>query len=116
MAHFAEIDDNNIVIRVLVTDNNATNEGYDWLIENLGGTWIQTSYNGKIRKNFAGVGFIYDEVLDAFIAPQPYASWKLDKRNAQWKAPVAYPKDGFTYLWNEEKLTWELSNFPQVEI
>jgi hypothetical protein len=109
MAHFAEIDDKNIVIRVLVTDNHAPNEGYDWLIENLGGTWIQTSYNAKIRKNFAGIGFTYDQDLDAFIAPQPYPSWKLDKRNCQWKAPIAHPKDGLAYFWNEEVVTWELA-------
>ena len=72
MAHFAEIDENNIVIRVLVTDNNDPNgdEGYQWLIENLGGTWIQTSYNGKIRKRFAGIGDSYDEILDMFIQPK----------------------------------------------
>jgi hypothetical protein len=115
MAHFAEIDENNLVIRVLVTDNDAPNEGYDWLVENLGGTWIKTSYNGKIRKNFAGIGFTYNEELDSFVAPQPFPSWKLDKRNSQWKAPVAYPTDGFTYFWNEEGLTWELADFSEVE-
>lgn len=117
MAHFAEIDENNIVIRVLVTDNNDPNgdEGYQWLIDNLGGTWVKTSYNGKIRKNYAGIGYSYDETLDSFIAPQPFPSWKLDKRNSQWKAPVAYPTDGFTYFWNEEKLDWELADFSEVE-
>ena len=115
MAHFAEIDENNLVIRVLVTDNDAPNEGHDWLVENLGGTWIKTSYNGKIRKNFAGIGFTYNEELDSFVAPQPFSSWKLDKRNSRWKAPVAYPTDGFTYFWNEEALTWELADFSEVE-
>jgi hypothetical protein len=115
MAHFAEIDENNLVIRVLVTDNDAPNEGHDWLVENLGGTWIKTSYNGKIRKNFAGIGFTYNEELDSFVSPQPFPSWKLDKRNSQWKAPVAYPTDGFTYFWNEEGLTWELADFSEVE-
>jgi hypothetical protein len=117
MAHFAELDENNVVLRVLVTDNNDANgdEGYQWLIDNLGGTWIKTSYNGKIRKNFAGIGFTYNEELDSFVAPQPYPSWKLDKRNSQWKAPVAYPTDGFTYFWNEEQLTWELADFSEVE-
>jgi hypothetical protein len=73
MAHFAELDNENKVIRVLVTDNNDPNgdEGYQWLIDNLGGTWVQTSYNSKIRYNFAGVGFTYDSVSDAFIAPNP---------------------------------------------
>jgi hypothetical protein len=117
MAHFAEIDDNNIVLRVLVTDNNDPNgdEGYQWLLDNVGGTWIKTSYNGKIRKNYAGVGYSYDEELDSFVAPQPYPSWKLDKRNSQWKAPVAYPTDGFTYSWNEESLSWELMDFSEPE-
>jgi len=73
MAHWAELDDNNIVLRVLVGDNNdpAGDEGYQWLIDNLGGRWIQTSYNGKIRYNYAGVGFTYDPIDDAFIAPTP---------------------------------------------
>ena len=117
MAHFAEIGENNIVLRVLVTDNNDLNadEGHQWLIDNLVGTWIKTSYNGKIRKNFAGIGFTYNEELDSFVAPQPYPSWKLDKRNSQWKAPVAYPTDSLSYFWNEESLTWELADFSEVE-
>jgi hypothetical protein len=69
MAHFAELDENNVVLRVLVTDNDYPNEGYDWLVENLGGRWIQTSYNGRIRGKFAGIGDYYDEQLDQFIAP-----------------------------------------------
>jgi hypothetical protein len=73
MAHFAELDDNNKVIRVLVGDNNdpAGDEGYQWLLDNLGGTWVKTSYNGKIRYNYAGVGYSYDPIDDAFIAPMP---------------------------------------------
>ncbi len=73
MSHWAEIDDTNIVLRVLVGDNNdpAGDEGYQWLIDNLGGTWIKTSYNGNIRKNFAGIGYRYDEINDVFIAPKP---------------------------------------------
>jgi hypothetical protein len=85
MAHFAEINDNNIVIRVLVTDNNAPNEGYDWLVENLGGTWIQTSYNARIRKNFAGIGFTYDETFDAFIPPKPQGNWTLNTELCIWE-------------------------------
>jgi hypothetical protein len=117
MAHFAELDDQNIVIRVLVTDNNDPNgdEGYQWLIDNLGGTWIQTSYNANFRKNFAGIGYSYNQELDSFVAPQPYPSWKLDKRNSRWKAPVAYPTDGFTYSWNEDSLAWELTDFSESE-
>jgi len=73
MSHWAEINDNSIVTRVLVGDNNdpAGDEGYQWLIDNLGGTWIKTSYNAKIRYNFAGVGYTYDPIDDAFIAPMP---------------------------------------------
>lgn len=73
MSHWAELDENNIVIRVLVGDNNdpAGDEGYQWLLDNLGGTWVKTSYNAKIRYNYAGIGFKYDEIADAFIAPKP---------------------------------------------
>jgi len=73
MAHFAELDATNTVIRVLVTDNNDPNgdEGYQWLLDNFGGTWIKTSYNASIRYNFAGIGFVYDPIDDAFIPPIP---------------------------------------------
>lgn len=106
MAHFAELDDNNVVLRVLVTDNDFPNEGYDWLIENLGGTWVQTSYNATIRKNFAGIGFTYDEALDAFIPPKPFDSWLLNEETCQWEAPKPYPTDGKLYLWDEESEEW----------
>jgi hypothetical protein len=85
MAHFAEIDKNKIVLRVLVTDNELPNEGYDWLVQNLGGTWIQTSYNANIRKNFAGIGFTYDETLDAFIPPKPEGNWVLNTDLCIWE-------------------------------
>jgi len=111
MAHFAEVDENNIVTRVLVTDNDAPNEGYDWLVDNLGGTWIQTSYNATIRFNYAGVGFSYDSELDAFIAPQPYPSWELVEETAQWESPVPYPDDGLMYSWSEELTEWEATQF-----
>ena len=113
MAHFAEIDDNNIVLRVLVTDNNDPNgdEGYQWLVNRLGGTWVQTSYNNNIRKNFAGIGYTYDLQRDAFIAPKPFDSWTLDEATCRWQAPTPYPTDGFTYFWNEAELAWELADF-----
>ncbi len=79
MAHFARINDANIVTEVLVTNNNFPNEGYDWLVETFGGRWVQTSYNARIRKNFAGIGYYYDEARDAFIPPKPYESWKLNE-------------------------------------
>ena len=107
MSHFAELDENNIVLRVLVGDNNLPNEGYDWFVENLGGTWVQTSYNGTIRKNFAGIGYTYDEELDAFIAPQPFESWTLNTQTAKWMSPTPYPQDGRIYEWDEENLNWK---------
>ena len=79
MAHWAQIDENNTVIRVTVGNNDEPDEGYQWLVDNLGGTWVQTSYNGNVRKNFAGIGYTYDETRDAFIPPTPYASWVLDE-------------------------------------
>jgi hypothetical protein len=107
MSHFAELDENNIVLRVLVGDNNLPNEGYDWFVENLGGTWVQTSYNGTIRRNFAGIGYTYDEELDAFIAPQPFESWTLNTQTARWMSPTPYPQDGRIYEWDEENLNWK---------
>ena len=86
MSHFAEINNENKVVRVLVGDNSMPNEGYDWFVENLGGTWIQTSYNGNIRKNFAGIGYTYDEGRDAFIAPKAncHTEEVLDEATCRW--------------------------------
>ena len=110
MAHFAELDENNIVLRVLVTDNDYPNEGYDWLVETLGGTWVQTSYNATIRKNFASVGFTYDAERDAFIPPKPFESWLLDEETCLWEAPTPYPSDDKIYTWDEEAQTWSEVN------
>ena len=109
MAHFAEIDSNNKVVRVLVVPDNVEDRGQDYLANDLGlgGTWIQTSYNNRIRKNFAGIGFDYDATRDAFIAPKPFASWLLNEDTCQWEAPIAYPTDGVMYKWNEDKTDWE---------
>jgi hypothetical protein len=88
MSHWAEIDETSTVLRVLVGDNNdpAGDEGYQWLIDNLGGTWVKTSYNANIRKNYAGVGFIYDPVRDAFIAPKPEeGNWVLNEDTCKWE-------------------------------
>lgn len=103
MAHWAEIDKNNFVIQVLVLGDDKTAE---WLVERFGGTWIQTSYTGSIRKNFAGIGHTYDSELDAFIAPKPLDSWVLNEETAQWEAPVEYPTDGKDYGWDEETISW----------
>jgi hypothetical protein len=110
MAHFAEIDENNLVLRVLVTDNNDPNgdEGHQWLVNTFGGAWVKTSYNATIRKNFAGIGYKYDEDLDAFIPPKPFPSWLLDESICQWKAPIDYPNDGQVYVWNEENTEWQV--------
>lgn len=87
MSHWAEIDENNIVLRITVGNNNdpAGDEGYQWLIDNLGGTWIKTSYNDNIRKNYAGIGFTYDESRDAFIPPKCHAAAILDETTCRWK-------------------------------
>lgn len=114
MAHWAELDENNIVIRVTVGDNNDPNddEGYQWLIDNLGGRWVQTSYNNNFRKQFAGAGFYYNDAADVFISPQPYFSWILDE-NYDWQAPVFKPEDneGGFWVWNEDIVNWEFNNF-----
>jgi hypothetical protein len=95
MAHWAEINENSIVLRVLVTDNNdpAGDEGYQWLIDNLGGTWIKTSYNANIRKNFAGIGSLYDPIRDAFIPQKPDLGdpsiWVLNEDTCQWEIKLA---------------------------
>ena len=94
MSHWAEIDENNIVLRVLVGDNNdpAGDEGYQWLLDNLGGTWIKTSYNGNIRKNYAGIGYSYDVERDAFIAPKPDCHPNLvtlDEETCHWNCSDA---------------------------
>jgi hypothetical protein len=115
MSHFAEIDENNTVIRVLVGDNSLPNEGYDWFVENLGGRWVQTSYNANFRKKYAGMGDTYDEERDAFISPKPFDSWVLDEETCQWQAPVPYPDDQLFYSWNESELTWEETTFVEPE-
>jgi len=89
VSHWAEINNNNQVVRVVVGNNNdpAGDEGYQWLIDNLGGTWIKTSYNGNIRKNYAGVGYTYDAVKDAFIAPKPSNAIGFDENTCRWIVP-----------------------------
>ena len=115
MAHFAEIDDNNVVLRVIVVANKDTadangNEvdsiGVAFCQRLLGGNWKQTSYNGNIRKNYAGVGYTYDAGIDAFVPPKPYPSWVLNSNTAQWEAPVPRPQDGKMYSWDEATQSW----------
>lgn len=110
MAHFSEIDQNNIVQRVLVVGNDQEHRGADFLAYDLGlgGTWIQCSYNATIRKNYPGIGYTYDPSRDAFIAPKPYPSWGLDEATCRWQAPTPMPDDGLRYFWDELTLSWVL--------
>lgn len=118
MAHFAELDENNTVKQVIVVHNNelidetgkeSEQKGKDFCVGLFGGVWVQTSYNGNMRKNFAGIGFAYDENRDAFIAPQPYPSWSLNENTCKWESPILAPTNGL-YDWNEELQQWEKIN------
>lgn len=115
MAHFAQLNDENLVTQVIVVANADTadqdgveNEaiGIEFCTNLLGGRWVQTSYNANIRKNYAGIGYKYDETLDAFIPPQPFESWTLNEETAQWEAPTPYPDDGKRYSWDEATTSW----------
>ena len=114
MAHYAFLDENNVVTEVIVgIDETEIIEGLDpetWYGNFRGQTCKRTSYNGKIRKNYSGVGFIYDHQRDAFIPPKPYESWLLNEQTCMWSAPKPYPSDGKLYEWNEKNLNWELVN------
>ena len=112
MAHFAKLNSDNIVERVEVVSNDvATTEkaGVDFLnnFYDTNDVWKQTSYNGNIRKNYAGVGYTYDETKDAFISPKSFNSWILNNDTCRWEAPVAYPDDGEQYKWNEDTTSWD---------
>lgn len=134
MAHFAEIDENNIVVRVIVIPNEQQHRGQEFINNelNLSGTWMQTSYNTRgnihynpdtlqpsedqskaFRKNYAGIGFIYNEELDAFIVPQPYPSWILNEDTGLWEAPYPAPETGLQ-IWNEEFQRWD-EELPPIE-
>jgi hypothetical protein len=115
MAHFAEIGLNNTVLRVIVVHNNecldengqeSEAKGAEFCRNLLGGTWVQTSYNGTIRKNYAGAGFAYDAERDAFIPPKPFASWVLNEDTCLWDAPVSMPTEGGPYQWDEATQSW----------
>ncbi len=110
MAHFAEVDTNDVVLRVLVVGNDQEHRGQEFLADDLalGGTWVQTSYNGNMRKNYAGVGFTFDRARDAFIAPKPYPSWVLDEQTCVWDAPTPMPVvEGKMFTWVEADLNWQ---------
>jgi len=102
MSHFAEINSDSIVQRVIVAEQDFINSGA--VGDSL--NWVQTSYDGSFRKNYAGLGYSYDKVRDAFIAAQPYPSWTLVEATCQWEAPVAYPSDDKVYTWDEAITNW----------
>ena len=126
MAHFAELDSNNRVIRVVVVSNNELLDSSGTEHEHLGvqfcqslfgGHWKQASYNTwgnthafggtPFRKNYAGIGYTFDEGRDAFIPPKPFPSWLLNEETCRWEPPTPYPSDGKRYVWNENKREWE---------
>jgi len=115
MAHYAFLDENNIVTEVIVgIDENELIEGVDtetWYGNFRGQTCKRTSYNSNIRKNYAGVGYTYDEARDAFIAPKPFESWQLVEESCTWTAPTPYPEDGLMYQWVEDDLNWQAITF-----
>jgi hypothetical protein len=119
MAHFAELNNQGIVLRVIVVDNNKIEDENGDELESIGiqfcrslfgeeTNWIQTSYNGNIRKNYAAIGDTYDISRDAFISPKPYDSWILNEETCVWEAPIPYPEDGNLYDWNEDEIQWNL--------
>ena len=119
MAHFAKLDQNNVVLEVNVVSNETLDnlpypqsegKGIVFLSDWSGGytNWRQTSYNATFRKNFAGIGYTYDQVIDAFVPPKPYPSWLLNTDTAQWEPPIPYPNDGKWYRWDEETKSWVL--------
>ena len=114
MAHFAELDDNNTVLRVIVVDNADTTDengnevesiGAQFCADLLGGTWVQTSYNNNRRTRYAGIGYAYDSAADVLIAPQPFPSWTLND-NHDWQPPTPMPDDGNMYEWDEDTTSW----------
>ena len=114
MAHYAFLDSDNVVTEVITgKDEDELLEGLtpeEWYGRFRGQRCVRTSYNGNIRKNYAGTGYTYDEQRDAFIPPKPFASWLLNEDSCQWGAPVTYPTDGELYTWNEDDQSWEASN------
>lgn len=122
MAHFAQLDENNVVTQVIVVGNKDTSDangvekesiGIAFCERLFGGNWKQTSYNGNMRKNYAGIGYTYNADIDAFVPPKPFASWLLNNDTAQWEAPTPMPNDGQMYAWNEETTSWDVVTQPE---
>ena len=121
MAHFARIDENNIVTQIIVVANKDCSDadgiekeyiGAAFCERLFGGTWKQTSYNGNFRKKYAGIGYTYNTDIDAFVPPKPFASWLLNNDTAQWEPPVPMPDDDNKYQWNEDNIAWEIVDTP----
>lgn len=116
MAHFARIDENNIVQEVLVVPDEQQHRGGEYLSVDLGlgGRWIQTSYNSNIRKMFAGVGYSYNEELDIFLPPKPHNSWVLNKTKGEWESPIPRPETNNKQvaIWDEDSLDWRIEDLP----
>jgi hypothetical protein len=123
MAHFAQLNDNSVVLQVTVVNNKTIGNlpfpesdpigaAFCRFLFGADTIWVQTSYNANFRKNYAGFGYVYDPVLDAFIAPKLYPSWVLDTATCQWNAPAPYPTDGKMYAWDETTLSWVLVETP----
>ena len=115
MAHFAELGEDNIVLRVIVVHNNDCKDengneseavGAEFCRNLFGGTWKQTSYNNNIRARYAGIGYTYNSSLDAYIAPKPFPSWSLNGETTEWVSPVPYPDDNKFYHWDEPSQSW----------
>lgn len=116
MAHFAEIDLDNKILRIIVVHNNELldengneneTKGIEFCKNLFGGNWVQTSYNSTFRKNYAGIGYSYDSGRDAFIAPKPFESWVLNETTCKWEAPITMPTDENFYQWDEQNLSWQ---------
>lgn len=115
MAHFALLDSNNIVTRIETVNNSECVDVHDaereeiglaYLMKKYGGIWKQTSYNGTIRKNYAGIGYVYDEARDAFYQPRPFQSWTLNDSTCIWEAPINHPADTNLYQWDSDANNW----------
>lgn len=117
MAHYAFLDENNIVTEVIPGRNedevvDGISDWEKWYGDFRGQVCKRTSYNNNYRKNYAGVGYYFDEALDAFIAPKPFDSWVLDEETCRWQAPTPYPTDGLMYQWVEADLNWQAVTLP----
>lgn len=116
MAHFAQIDENNIVQQILVVSDEQQHRGNDYLSIDLGlgGQWVQTSYNGTIRKMFAGIGYSYNQELDIFLPPKPYNSWILNEIKGEWESPIQRPEkvEGMVTIWDEDNQEWRSEILP----